>query len=109
MFKICDLWTVILWYELNPRVRWQCFYVEHLDVTCIFTSVFHRVYNGIDHKQIVSDSPAFSPANIAVRQGFINIFIFIIENESNEDVSEHADSKYASVDVDRTSLQDSAR
>ena len=22
MFKICDLWTVILWYELNPRVRW---------------------------------------------------------------------------------------
>ena len=21
MFKICELWTVILWYELNPRVR----------------------------------------------------------------------------------------
>ena len=21
MFKFCELWTVILWYELNPRVR----------------------------------------------------------------------------------------
>ena len=21
IFKICELWTVILWYELNPRVR----------------------------------------------------------------------------------------
>ena len=94
---------------LDPKAVETFFYIEHLYITCIFTSVFHRVYDGIDHKQIVSDSPAFSPANIAVRQVFINIFIFIIENESIEDVSEHADSKYASVDVDRTSLQDSAR
>ena len=28
MFKICELWTVILWYELNPRVR------------CAFRNVF---------------------------------------------------------------------
>ena len=49
MFKICALWTVILWYELNPRVR------------CAFGNVFiqKRRKNRFNSQQITSKWSAF--------------------------------------------------
>ena len=39
MFKICELWTVILWYELNPRLNFGYDFVQLVhfswDTSCI--------------------------------------------------------------------------
>ena len=46
MFKTCELWTVILWYELNPRVRcafgnvYTIIYINTFGITHVCRSLF---------------------------------------------------------------------
>ena len=45
MFKICELWIVILWYELNPRVR--CAFGNVYTIIYINTFGITRMYAGV--------------------------------------------------------------
>ena len=50
MFKICELWTVILWYELNPRVR--CAFGNVLNVRLFFSEInVEELYEAETHSR----------------------------------------------------------
>ena len=61
MFKICELWTVILWYDLNPRVRCAFgnvlyFIAQTIQVCSISKKISMRqaIISGVDCKIISS-------------------------------------------------------
>ena len=64
MFKIYELWTVILWYELNPRVRCafgNVFYVSNTMVSIVQLSwPCQNKYAGVKRKNKAERNPSQS-------------------------------------------------